>query len=66
MLSDVVVNRLAQAAGQLWRERSGFAGTVLMRRVHRFEETVRDGAWTELRARLRALADRLPGLGWAG
>src|SRR5262245_22313523 len=46
------------------RRITGWTGTVLFRRVHRFKELVRDGAYAECLVRVRDLVRRASGLDW--
>ena len=55
---------IALAAETELRKITGWGGTTLFRRVHRFTEPVRDGAFTECQARLRDLCEQVPELHW--
>lgn len=55
---------LALAAEQQLRRVTGWGGTTLFRRVHRFREPLRDGAYAECQVRLRDLCEQVPGLRW--
>lgn len=57
---------LAAAAERELRRLTGLPGPILFRRVHRFAQTVRDGAWTECGVRLRELVRTVPGVHWCG
>jgi len=59
--SDDAVSALAEHE---LRRITGWSGTVLFRRVHRFTVLVRDGAFTECLVRVRDLVQRASGLEW--
>jgi protoporphyrinogen oxidase len=59
--SDDDVSALAERE---LRRLTGWSGTVLFRRVHRFAVLVRDGAFTECLVRVRHVVQRASGLEW--